>query len=105
MSKYRRRFKQSYIHYLGNYGYVTLLLLMRRLERGEEYEECMLIKKTIEAKNRITGLDIPTNPHINIVNHLVDVYKSMGKQDPELEAKRTIIDAYNAYDLIYGGSI
>ena len=79
-----------------------MLLLMRHYEKIEDYVECHLIKKAIENKNKRLNFNLPTNPHIDIREYLLD-----GEYTDEKErlALQIVIDAKNYSDLIISGQI
>lgn len=64
--------------YLPIYGILPMLIVLKRLEDSEEYEQCELIKEMIDDFNVRFTMDLPTVINGEAVDYVLNAYQEMG---------------------------
>lgn len=64
--------------YLPIYGILPMLIVLKRLEDSQEYEQCELIKEMIDDFNVRFTMDLPTVINTEAVDYVLNAYQEMG---------------------------
>jgi len=77
--------KKDYHNFIVNFGIVSALILLEKLENLEFYEECQKIIKAIDSINKKALIYKHKMINNDLINDVIDDYIKMGLEDMDKE--------------------